>query len=373
MYGMPPSTVSVVVVRVVSVIGAVFATLVKQVTAGNRATTYEYDASSRLTRTIGDPNDLGRRTEFAYDAAGNIIRAERSGKPSNTGSGQADRPEVTEFGYDQAGRRTSQTIHNGQERYVTTWMYDERGLPISATDPRGNTGGTPLPAFTTTMAYDELARPIQATGPRVATETGGGVPVQTQATMLTGYDAFGSVTHAKDPLGRVTTAEYDRLGRMTKTSLPAYTPPGSATPITPSQRLEYDALGRVIKQIDARNNATELRYDQLGRLLERRDPQVAGTTSGVWKYSYPLKGLPLTATSPTGARVEATYDALDRKITSTALERYPAPAAFTTSYRYDDAGNVVSVQTPSGDKSTFAYDKLNQMITAVDPAGVTTL
>ncbi|MCE7006676.1 DUF6531 domain-containing protein [Kibdelosporangium philippinense] len=339
--------------------------LISQTTAGNRTTTYQYDSSSRAKAITEDEGGLARTTRFTYDLRGNTTKVEKEGNPSNTGTGQARLTETTEFVYDAAGNRIQQTVRNGQQSYVTKWSYDERGLPLSVTDPRGDIDPT---RYTTTAAYDELARPIRATGPQVATESNGGTPVQTQATVLTGYDAFGSTTHTKDPLGRVTTAEYDRLGRMTKISLPAYTPPGSSTPITPSQSLEYDSMGRVIKKIDARNNATDLRYDQLGRLVERREPQPAG---GVWKYSYTLTGLPLSVTSPTGARVESTYDVLDRKITATALESNP-PAEFTTRYRHDDAGNVVSVQSPSGDTSTFTYDKLNQLTKAVDPAGVTT-
>ncbi|GAB3720892.1 polymorphic toxin-type HINT domain-containing protein [Amycolatopsis oliviviridis] len=350
--------------------------LIKQTTAGNRTTTYEYDAVSRLTVTNEDSGGLERRTQFTYDRGGNVVRTEKSGNPSNTVTGQANLTETTDFVYDSTGKRIEQTVHNGQEKLITRWSYDERGMPISMTDPRGNLGQDPSAAFTTKMEYDELARPIRATGPRVRTESGGGAAADTQATMVTGYDTFGSVTHTKDPLGRVTTAEYDRLGQLVKSSLPAYTPPGSSAAITPSKEIRYDSVGRVIKQIDARSHTTELRYDQLGRLLERQDPKADGTASGVWKYSYTMTGLPLSATSPTGARVEATYDELGRKVTSTAIERFPKPASattsYTTKYRYDDAGNVVLVENPAGEKAKSTYDKLNQLITAVDPAGVTT-
>ncbi|MEU3767745.1 RHS repeat-associated core domain-containing protein [Amycolatopsis keratiniphila] len=343
--------------------------LTKQTTAGNRTTTYEYDVVSRLIQTWEDPGRLDRSTRLTYDRSGNVIRTEKSGNPSNAGGGQVNTAEVTEFEYNASGQRIKQTVHNGLERLVTQWAYDERGMPTAVTDPRGNPS---LPDYTTTMKYDELARPIQATGPRVRTESNGGAPADTRATMVTGYDTFGSVTHTKDPLGRVTTAEYDKLGQLVKASMPSYTPPGATAPITPTKEIRYDAMGRVIKQIDARQHATELRYDQLGRLLERHDPQDGGTAAGVWKYSYTMTGLPLSATSPTGARVEATYDELGRKVTSTAVERFPNPTSHTTRYRHDDAGNVVSVENPAGEKILSTYDKLNQLITAVDPAGVTT-
>ncbi|MBY8849515.1 hypothetical protein K7G98_13915, partial [Saccharothrix sp. MB29] len=89
-----------------------------------------------------------------------------------------------------------------------------------------------------------------------------------------------------------------------------------------------------------RGAVTRFRYDQLGRLVERQDPKADDPTAvgGVWSYTYTHNGEQLSATDPTGARVESTYDELGRQVTSTRLERRPVPAAHTTRLEYNDAG-----------------------------------
>ncbi|HEY3004339.1 MAG TPA: RHS repeat domain-containing protein, partial [Kribbellaceae bacterium] len=44
---------------------------------------------------------------------------------------------------------------------VTRWTYDQRGLVLSETTPRGNTTATADPAYTTNYTYDELGRVVK--------------------------------------------------------------------------------------------------------------------------------------------------------------------------------------------------------------------
>ncbi|RAS61845.1 YD repeat-containing protein [Lentzea atacamensis] len=80
----------------------------------------------------------------------------------------------------------------------------------------------------------------------------------------------------------------------------------------------------------------------------------------------------LSVTDPTGPRVETTYDDLGHAVTSTQLERYPTPSAFTTKMTYDDGGRLTTVTSPSNEVTTFGYDTLGQRVSSTDPAGVVT-
>jgi RHS repeat-associated protein len=75
-------------------------------------------------------------------------------------------------------------------------------------------------------------------------------------------------------------------------------------------------------------------------------------------------------TDPSGAVVAATYEELDRQVTSSVVERKPSTATFVTSYAYSPGGRLLSTTTPTGAKSTMQYDTLGQLVQSTSPAGV---
>ncbi|HWO64939.1 MAG TPA: polymorphic toxin-type HINT domain-containing protein, partial [Umezawaea sp.] len=119
-------------------------------------------------------------------------------------------------------------------------------------------------------------------------------------------------------------------------------------------------------------NTTTFAYDQFNQVVRKQEPDIDGAAGGVWSYTYTRTGEQRSVTSPVGARVQATYDDLGRRITTTQLERRPQPTAFTTKFAYDDADNLTSTTSPDDDVSKQVYDTANQLITSIDPAGVTT-
>jgi RHS repeat-associated protein len=332
---------------------------IKQVTPGNRVTTNEFDAAGRVKVTVLDPTGLNRKTELQYDTEGNRTQVKRTGASSNSVRIDTGRVEVVDFGYDPAGRPTTQTVTNGAQSLVTTRTYDQRGLLRSVTDPRGA-------GFTTDLGYDELGNAVSTTGPAVQVETGGAAAVSARPVNRVGLNTFGDTSETQDPNGRTATSVVDRLGRVVRTESPDYTKPGESTAGKSVVRTEYDALGNPVKETDPRGGITKYRYDQLGRLREMTRPDPGGT----WYYTYTRVGERLSTTDPTGARVEATYDDLGRQVTSTALERRPTTAAYTTKLGYDDANNLTRVTAPSGEVTRHDYDVLGELITTTDPAGV---
>ena len=232
------------------------------------------------------------------------------------------------------------------------------------TDPDGDT---------TTYLYNPAGELVQTTDPAVPVEADGGAAVETHPVTTAGYDTFGEQTRAADPDGNVTATSYDADGNVVSQTLPSYTPPGSSTPITATTTNAYDGDGNLVKQTDPLNNVTTSAYDQLGDLTS-----VTAPDGGVTSYLYDDDGNKVGAVDPTGARAQYTYDYLDRMVTSTVLERYPAQQALTTDYSYtpsasDPSGAWLSgVNTPDGVTTAYAYDAVGEQTSVTDGAGNTT-
>ncbi len=248
---------------------------------------------------------------------------------------------AAEIGTVQGGAAVGSVIRN-------CYKLDEAGLELSETDPMGDV---------TDYAYDEEERAVVTTGPAVYAETGGGSAVLARPVTTVGYDTFDEVVETKDANGNVTVHGYDASGEVVSTTLPAYTPPGSTTPITPMSRNEYDSRGHLTKATDELGNITRYEYDPLGRLTKQTAPN-----GGVSTYAYDLGENLVSVTDANGNTAGATYDHLDRRLTSTRGGR-------TTTYTYDTGGRLAQVRTPGGVTTSYTYNAADEVLTSTDGAG----
>ncbi|MFF5206922.1 LamG-like jellyroll fold domain-containing protein [Streptosporangium sp. NPDC000396] len=332
--------------------------ITKQVTGGGKATAdYVYDAAGRLTSTTFDPVTLKRKTAFEYDAAGNVT------KETFTGAGST-RTESTSYAYNTLNQVTRQTVENGDEDLISTWAYDDRGIPTATTDPRGNASGAIASDFTTTMRYDITGRLVETKSPQVKIEKAGsaadGRPMVTY-----GYNSAGLLTQVMDAEGRTVTSAFDKAGHLTSATFPSYTPPGGDA-VTPKVSFDYDVAGRTTKVTDQRGYVTSLEYDALGNAVRVTDPGPDGP-GGQWVSEYDLLGEKLAAIDPTGARVEATYDDLGRMITETQIERKPTTATFIATFTYDTADNLTKSIAPGNKTTSYTVNAAGQVTAITDP------
>jgi RHS repeat-associated protein len=256
------------------------------------------------------------------------------------------------------GTLNTSTATAGDAPSVTTWTYDQRGLPKTVTAPDGNAPGAVAANYTSTYQYDEGGNLTSTTNPPVS-----GVV----STSLAGFDTFGEQVESSDPDGNVVTDTYDADGRLTAVSQPAYTAPGSTTSITPTVLYAYNAMGGRTGLTDARGNATSYVYDQLGNQVEETQPG-----NEVWTSTYDTDGERLSSTSPTGGRTEATYNAVGQQLTSTQVERTPTAAAYTSTFAYNALGGRTSVTDPLNNVSTATYNALGQQTSITDALHNTT-
>lgn len=328
--------------------------LVEQVAPGGATTAHTFDAAGFVTTSTFDPAGLNRKTTFQRDAAGNPTRVEVRG------AANPDRVETTSYQYNVLDQVVREDAHLDASTVLSTVLdRDERGLVRSSTDRR---------QITTRYEYDAAGSLVRTIDPATDAWVNGTVTRGFNRANSLGYNAFGEVTQSKDGTGAVSVTEYDVMGRVIAGTVPDYTPPGGQ-PIKATTRTKYDQLGNAVEQQDPLGRVTVNSHDPYGRVLTSTLPQV-GTQPSVLTYRYNRAGELAARTDPQGAETRATYDELGRQITTTAVERTTDPVAFfTTRTEYDDAGNVLAVETPQGNRKLTTYNRAGEPVTSTDPTG----
>lgn len=241
------------------------------------------------------------------------------------------------YTYDDRGllTRVDAPLVNGQPA-VTTYTYDPGTLSVtSQTDPLGRV---------TTYQYDPHGNTTQTVDPQGNTTTYS-YTHPTIPSLRTGV---------VDPAGRVTTYQYDAHGNQT----------GTVDALGHSTLYGYDADGRRTSTTDRNGHVTVYTYDPLSRLIvTTRDPAGLNLSTTT---TYDSAGRVTGVTDPMGHTATFTYDPLDRQ--TSVVD----PMGHTTTTVYDERGNRTSVTDPMGHTTTYHYDTRNRQTSTIDPMGATT-
>jgi RHS repeat-associated protein len=315
------------------------------------------DGAGRITR-LEAPD--GQSWGYAYDDHGDLVRVTYPGDIVATLGYAANRPHFLETINDPLRGRHQRT------------EYDADGRVVAVLDAQGN-------------RREQHWDPGSFAG--TFTDARGNV------TRLT-YNARGNITRREDPLGGVTTWEYqdpddpDRLSASTdprsyRTTY-QYDAQGNVlsrnTPIARTT-YTYDAGNRVTRiahrtggvetfEYDARGNMTR-QQSQRGELNFTRTAtgllaSVLDGEGGLTRIEYDGgRNLPLRIIQADGSARHFTHDASGR------LTAYTDPLGGTTRYEYDAAGRLVRETDPAGAETQTAYDAVfaQQPATVTDPAG----
>ena len=352
--------------------------------ASGAVTSYTYNSNLLLVSksTVNDsPAGVSpavpslRTTWYGYDAQGRVTSQVDTDSTAavqwpSTGVACANAPAVVascvenRTSFDAFGHVQSTVVENGATDLTTSNAYNDLGQLVSVTDPRGNVSST---------SYDVLGRVIAQTSPQAIAESFG-VAAATVAPVATyGYDTFGERTHSRDAAGLVTVAKFDGDGRQVGTVYPAYTPPGSVSPVTPSDAMVYDAAGNTVSTIDRRGQATDFVYDIFNRQAIRRDPAATvGAARGETWTRFDDAGSPVWTRDPVGAVTERVYDDLGRvrSMTSVVRNTTATPDRFTTTYDYNWAGQqILEIDPTNTTVQTAVYSPAGDMLQRVDALG----
>ncbi len=347
--------------------------------ANNNVTTRTYD---KIGRMLSQTDPLGKTLSYEYNAFGEVVRT-------------TDQRGYSSYAYyDRLGRVT---VMRDAEDYVTQTAYDVFGNAVTvvrrynrATNA-ASVGAFPVvPAHasdtTTSFQYDRLGRLTRATD---------AVGNYEQYTL----DVFGNRTTLRNKLGGIITNSFDRLGRLVAETLPMSSTDalGNLVASSVTNRFQYDARGNLTKKIEAdglaEKRTTTYIYDKAGRLVETRGDPVAvmdqvgqAATTQVTpteKIKYDARGRIIETIDALGARILYYYNKLDQKTAELSTGGTAGSGTLTT-FTYDKMGNVLTSRVygtavalpataggtapaaPGGEyrETSYTYDKLNRLTTS---------
>ncbi len=336
---------------------------------------FAYNALDQLVRAQTPVNLAARRqTDLIYDANGNVqdaideLRDETDAFVRNV---------VTHWDFDSLDRCVAQAEQVSPGVFVTNkFAYDGNGQMISLQSPLAVSGGVPHAAVQ--FEYDErglVFREIGAPG-------SGNSPTNEYSYNLNGmrtrinelesklqnigllaYDGFSRLASYTDPMGNVTTFNYDRNGNCTLIRFFGETNdvPGSAgNRLLGSRTKVTDAMNRCIQTTDLFFNPAT------GAAI--------GDGAATTTYAYAPNGDCTTVTDDNGRITRWAYDTVGRVASITD------PKTNIVSYNYDECGNVVGItHTDRSDLTgttqqftvTRAFNKLHRLMRTVDNVGNT--
>ncbi len=381
--------------------------LLTAVTQGGRGTTLAYDTA--LER-IGVTDALGRTVGFSHDAAARVIgqtlpggRTASYGYDASGNPTSFTPPERTAhgFGYDANDLIASYTpptigapatvyTYDDDRKLTNMSMPDGRNVVVTY-DPEGRVDGVSLARGLMTFAYDDLKN--QLTG---ATAPGSlGLTYTRDGPLLTGVSWSGAVaasvsyTYNSDMRinaervngGSLVSFGYDDDGFLTTAGnmTLAFDPQnGLLTGTTLGSVVDtstYNAYGELASYVAAYDGtpiygATYTR-DDFGRIT-----QIVETIEGVsatWVYGYNPAGRLISVTKDAAAFSTHAYDGNGNRITSNGVSstvdaQDRLSSMGTTTYAYNASGQRSS-KTIGVSTTTYTYDELGNLVQVVLPNG----
>ncbi|MHB8499156.1 MAG: hypothetical protein ACYDES_14470, partial [Acidimicrobiales bacterium] len=291
----------------------------KTMTDSTGTTSYAYDAYGRLELVT---DGAGNTTTYGYNANSDVTCLSYPGASATCVSANSGQGLVT-YAYNQADQMTAMSDWTS---HTTTFAYSPNG--------QVTTTGYPTTAQTTmTRTY---ATAGQLTGETTANTN---LPGGSQSTAWT-----------ENPAGLFATTQQNTAPGATY----SYDPLGQVTGLSSAATYSYDQLGQVSSVTPSGAGTTNFGYGANQALC------FSGTGSGT--CASPPAGATTYGTNATGARCWSTTG-----VDPAATCASPPTSPTTTTYAYDQAGNLTCVTTPNttgascanqagADSSTYTYN-----------------
>jgi RHS repeat-associated protein len=399
--------------------------------SGQAAPSYSYtyyrDSELDLSGSVsaggwlkGVTDPTGSSVAFAYDRAGNVVRA--WDRNATAGHALADFPGT--IAAPPSGAFTETLFGTGGTAYSAPWRYprsqrdqlgnlttftvDNNGNQTAIRPPRGNAAGNA--SFDITQTFDQSNNQLSHLTPLEASAN--------KATTFT-YDVFDNRTSATDPNGVVSTLQHDTVNRQVGSTFTRGPWPSDTSTVPPSCRqsttadapipagrilcstaVSYDGVDNRLSATDANHQVTTSTYDGARRQVSQLTPRNAGTlttlrTDMVYDADGHVtdvcppreftEGASTSCTASGAFSVHRTYDVAGRLASQTSFRTAGAPD--TSNVAYDADGNPIAQTDPNGHITTTGLDLLdrrtsvtrprdasssNTTTTIYDPAGNTT-
>ena len=326
-------------------------------------TSYQYDAFGRLTNVIEPKGQAEQHAQtFVYDRAGRQIQIKDwLGVRSSTT-------------YDAIGRVLTEM--SDVSGVVATTIYDDKKAQITTVTAEG------VQTSNYTNEHGEVIRVIDGEGnisefqydnrgnlTAVLAEVDG--VMQTQSTNV--YDNANNLRFVIDANGNSVEYTFDATNRqISRTVDPIIDPQGTdANALAITTTYVYDGQGRQIRTIESVDGqaVTQLtQYDRKGNI--ERITSDEGGLNRVTEFSYDAQGNQLTVTDGAGSantiKTAYQYDELGQRV---AEVRDPDGAAYTSTYSYDDNGNLYASVDAEGNTVRYIYSDKNLLQATVKSNG----
>lgn len=313
---------------------------------------HSYFKDGQLASTVDERNN---RVEYHYDGD-QVSRTEAHGTPD-------ERTIITDM--HPVFRQPDVVTEPGR---TMDYDYNDRGqvTAIAVTD----TESEPNVTRTTTYHYDASWRLQEIDGPRTdisdrttftyhpgtnnrATMT----DAMGHVTRYTNYDAAGRLLREIDPNGLITSYTYHPRGWLLTETLGEGA--GAAT-----TRYDYDPVGNLIQVTLPTGDITAFNYDAAGRLVEVYDSQNNRIVIDHLQDEQGKREVIEIQTAQGGRTFTLTRWYNDRDLVSKIVDG----AGRETEYLYDARGNLETVIDGKGQSTVYRYDALNRVDEMVDRA-----
>jgi YD repeat-containing protein len=349
--------------------------------------TYNYSLSVPTSET--GPSGAATMISAEYDSFGRLIKLIRPGDDSSSPTIAMQYSTGAPFEI-----TLTQKIQPGQF-YTVTRAYDGMGRPTSSTAGgittlyeyetivdnnnghlyRQDKVSTPFASgesyFWTSTKYDALGRPLRVSAPdgttsiysydgfrTIFTDANGNITINTS-------DILGQTRFLDAPTGPDLTFDYDDLGNLVSASRGGaitamqYDLGGRKTSMSDSDMgnwsYQYDALGNLKVQTDARACTTNLNYDNLNRPTQKTYSNCPATSTATYGYDSGTYGKGFRTSMNDGSGSTSwTYDNRGRLASESKVITGSSP--FVTEWTYNSADLPKTMEYPDNELVTFNYD-----------------
>lgn len=358
-----------------------------------------YDADDRLTeeRVLDRKNGIDRRVQYAYDAAGNVLKQAILGTDgecleSSTRYDLKDRAThrtnpaggVTRYLYDRNDRLRKEISPYGYQPESddgagVSYTYDSRGNRIRTTNALGevvqelsyNLQNQPVIQKDTFGNRTELSYELDGKIKDVRRSGNHQRTLQQYE-----YNARGQITGVVDGNRNPISYDVDSWGRIT----------GIGFADGGKEGYEYTPAGQISRTIDGNGNAVQYRYNSLGKVSERID-QLGFTETfrydeeGNLSLHIDRDGRQLQrACNVFGQPVYEKASDAEGKHTNISTWHYDSLGRVTRAvcdgksyeYIYDAHGNLKEKRSNGKRLVSYTHDRAGQITEIRDPAGVST-
>lgn len=147
-------------------------------------------------------------------------------------------------------------------------------------------------------------------------------------------DGLLSKATSKEPLNAPLNTEKNKTPTIVEIDYTSGLPTSAKTSETQEEKFDYDGLGRVVRAIDAENNATVFKYDNRGNVIEK--------------------------INASGHSFKSIYDQRNR------LKEQEDARGNVTLFFYDGNDSVISISKEHGEQTRYAYDEEDRLIRVRD-------